>query len=237
MNDERQNAFEKAQPRTTLRDERKTKFVRNDEARAARLRSADTQQARIARNAQQHASWAGAARAGGVRTASGVSLDSVTAKLKSAAEASRQPKSPSLPEPSDATVYAIAQQWMADHPNFYRSAHNGENFKNFLFHQISLGKLTWNYESFSIAHDWLESAGYFEKVPARKRREFATTCSPRTYPKFVSDAERVAEDDCARMEQARRIEQEISRALSIDFATLRREVRGALPQYGREEVR
>jgi hypothetical protein len=237
MNDERQNAFERSRARATLREDRKTRFARNDENRIARLRNTDAQQDRIKRNELQRSSWAGPNRAGDVKTASGVALDSQTAKLKSASDADRKPKSSPASEPSDATVYAVATQWMADHPGFHRSPHNGANFNNFMLTQIATRKLTWDYESFTAAHDWLEANGYFEKAPARKRREFAMTSAPKVYPPFLSDAERAVEDDRAQVEQARRIGKDVERALSLPFDQLRKEVRGGLKAYGSQEVR
>jgi hypothetical protein len=234
---EQQNVFERAAARTTLADDRKTRFARNDESRATRLRKADTQQDRISRNEAQRASWAGNTRTGGVKTASGVALDRETSVLKSAAEADRKPKPPAPSEPSDATVYAVASQWMAEHPDFYRSPHNGANFKNFMFTQIAAGRLTWDYESFTVAHDWLEANDYFEKPPARKRREFAVTRAPKMFPPFLSDSERAAEGDRERAEQARRIEKDVECALSLPFDQLQKQVRGSLKAYGSQEVR
>jgi hypothetical protein len=234
---EQQNVFQKRQARLTLAEDRLTKFDKNDEARAKRLADTSERDARIKRNEAQRSAWSGDHRTGGVRTTSGVALDPETVKLKSAAEAGRRPKPPSPPEPSDATVCAVALQWMAEHPNFYRSPHNGANFKNFMFSQTAAGKLTWDYESFTVAHDWLEANGYFEKPPARKRREFAMTSAPKVYPPFLSDRERAAEDDRARVKQARRIEKEVERALSLPFDQLRQQVRGGLKAYGAQEVR
>ncbi len=236
MNDERQNAFERSHARATLREDRKSRFTRHDESRAAQLRNTDAQQERIKRNDAQHSTWQGDGRTGGARATS-VVLDSETSRLRAAALADRRPKPSSAPEPSDATVYAIAQQWMADHPGFHRSPHNGANFKNFMFTQIAAGKLTWEYESFTVAHDWLEANGYFEKAPAPKRREFAMTSAPKIYPPFLSDNERAAEDDRAQIEQARRIEKNVERALSLPFEQLRKEVRGGLKAYGTQDVR
>jgi hypothetical protein len=229
MNDERQNAFERAQARTTLTADRKTKFDRNDEARSKRLSDTTERDARVKRNEAQRASWAGGTRR--------VVLDSETSRLRTAALADRKPKAQPVLEPSDATVYAVAQCWMADHTGFYRSPHNGANFKNFMFTQIAVGKLTWNYESFTAAHDWLEANGYFEKPPAPKRREFAMTSAPKIYPPFLSDAESADENDPAQVEQARRIEKDIERALSLPFDQLRKEVRGGLKSYGTQDVR
>src|SRR5579871_4822260 len=101
------NVFERRQPRGTLADDRKSRFARLNERRSAALRESNTLEDRVQRNAAQRASWSGDARAGGLHTASGVSLDAETARLKTAAEESRRPRPNVAPEPTDATVYAV----------------------------------------------------------------------------------------------------------------------------------
>ncbi len=232
------NVFERRQPRGTLADDRKTRFAKLHERRSAALRESNTLEDRVERNAAQRASWSGDARAGGLHTASGVTLDAETARLKVAAEESRKPKPSVAPEPTDATVYAVASRWMADHLGFYRSPHNGENFKRFMLAQTAAGKLTWDYESFSVAHDWLQANGYFEKPPAPRRREFAMTTAPKVYPPFLSAEERADADAQRRAEHARRMGREIERAVSLPFEQLRREVRAGFTDLGRAaEVR
>lgn len=238
MNTEQQNVFERTQARTTLADDRKSRFTRHDESRAAKLRNTDAQQERIKRNDVQHARWSGDARAGGTRTTS-VLLDPETAKLKSAAEAERnmKPEAPHTP-PSAMTIAAIILQWEQRNPSYYRSPFNAENMKNFLFSNIAAGALDWSYEALDKTYAWLHANNYLEEAPRpRKRRDFAMTSAPKIYPPFLSDADRGAEGDRRHVEQARLIEMDVERALSIPFADLQKQIRGSLTRYGAEAVR
>src|SRR5579871_535306 len=98
------NVFERRQPRGTLADDRKTRFAKLHERRSAALRESNTLEDRVERNAAQRASWSGDARAGGLHTASGVSLDADTARLKAAAAESRKPRPVPSSPPTAMTI-------------------------------------------------------------------------------------------------------------------------------------
>jgi hypothetical protein len=237
MNDT-QNPFERAKIRTTLADDRKTRFDRNDAARAKRLSDTTERDARVKRNAQQRSAWSGDARAGGTRTMS-VLLDPATAKLKTAADAERkvQPVAPPV-LPSGMTIAAIILEWERNNPNYHRSEFNAENMKNFLLTNIAAGTLDWSYEALDATYQWLRENNYLEDAPRpRKRGEFATTSAPKIYAPFLSGEARAAEGDRQRIEQARLIEKDVERALSVPFDQLQKQVRASLSRYGAEAVR
>jgi hypothetical protein len=104
--------------------------------------------------------------------------------------------------------------------------------------QVAAGKLTWSYEAFDRAHDWLNQNGYFEVAYGLPRKcGDAARPAPRAFSTFVGETERAAEENDARIAQARRVAQEIERALSMPFEQLRQEARAGMKQFSHEAVR
>jgi hypothetical protein len=104
--------------------------------------------------------------------------------------------------------------------------------------QVAAGKLDWSYESFTIAHDWLEKNGYFERqYPTPRSRGDAMRPAPKTFPPFVGDEERAAEEDRSRVAQANRVAQDMERALSLPFEELKKQARAGMKAFSHEAVR
>jgi len=238
MSDERQNVFERRAARSTLAEDRKNRFTRHQEVVATRLNTQALPD-RIARNDAQRSSWAGDGRAGNVSTTSGVTtLDPETARLKQLSDASRQKAQavPYAPTPQDLTAFTL--RFLELHPDFYESVWNSEAMKNCLLAHIANGTLAWGVEAYERAYEELKQGGYLETAPRpRKRGEFVSRSAPRVYPAFVSRAEAAAEQEHRLAEVTRRVATGQEYARSLDFATLQKQVRGSLTNYGREAVR
>jgi hypothetical protein len=239
MSDDRQNVFERRAARSTLSEDRKNRFTRHQEVVAAR-RNTQALPDRIARNEAQRSSWAGDGRAGNVRTSGGVTttLDPETARLKQLSDASRQKAQPVpyAPTPQDLTAFTL--RFLETHPEFYESVWNSEAMKNFLLEHIANGTLVWGVEAYERAYGELKKGGYLEEAPRpRTRGEFVSRPAPRAYPPFVPRAEMAAEHEREVAEAAQRVATEQDFARSLDFATLQKQVRGSLKDYGREAVR
>jgi len=237
MSDERRNVFERAQARATLAEDRKNRFTRHAEAVATRR---DTQALtdRIERNASQRASWAGDGRGNVHTTPCLTTLDPETARLKQLSDASRRKlvPVPYVPTPQDLAAFTV--RFLELHPEFYESVWNSEAMKNYLLTHIANGTLRWGVEAYERSYEELKQGGYLEEAPRpRKRGEFVSRCAPRAYPPFVSRAKMIAEQERHHAETARRVATERDYARALDFATLQKQVRGALGSYGREAVR
>jgi hypothetical protein len=171
----------RANVKPTLADDQKNKFQRHTEVVTAQRANTSAHHAHVSDLAARRSAWVGDGREGGVKTVSGVALDSKTAALKSASDASRKAVPAVAPQRlSQATVEAITSQWVADHPDFYASEFNNTSMKNFAMLNVIENNIPFSIELLNAGFDFLWTHNHLERRPGvpRKRGDVVSAAAP-----------------------------------------------------------
>ena len=232
MNEDTQNRFERAQAKPALADDRKNRFQRHDENRAATLRQEATDKATeyAARVEQDKTVWQGSNRT--ANRVGGTLLDPATAQARKnrdddLAAGKAVSATPGHPPMSPATMASITNSWLASTPEFYTSDFNRTSMRNFCRMNVEKNNAIFGVELLDAAFRWLNENNHLERDPAipRKRGDVTSAAAPTIF-EYTPSEEREAQQDLAG-EVAQSIEtSEAERAKGLSFADLHREVKG-----------
>jgi hypothetical protein len=203
--EENASPWKKREAQQSLQDDRKNRFERHQEMIDAQRRNTNAHDERVEYRESQRRAWTH--QSGAPKTASGVMLDPVTAKMKEASDADRERRRNAQPVviPPISTIIAVIEKWQREQPHYFESAFNYNSLVNYVVTGIAEDWLTLSVEAVADAYVQLLQNNMVETAPderydaglnaiVRKRGDTNTLKrpAPTLFPRYTWPAEEAA---------------------------------------------